>query len=101
MPLRHLLSPPSARYSLTWRLPAAIAIVIGIVLFTFVWVGQAMLERTLIDAGSRRLTTASGVLANLLDKTVALEQVRKAGNGPDLQAHLRHPSAETEAAARE
>lgn len=101
MPLRHLLGPPPARHSLKWRVPVAIASVIGIVLFSFVWVGQAIVERTLVEAGSTRLTTAAGVLARLLDRTAALAQVSKAGNAPELQAYLRQPSAGTEEPARE
>ena len=101
MPLRHLLSPPSARYSLKWRLPGAIALLIGVVLFTFVWVGQALLERTLVEAGSTRLTTAAGVLARLLDRTAAFEQIKRGGRGPALAAHLTNPSPETMAPARE
>ena len=54
MPFRHLVVTP-ARHSLGWRLSAAIAVLIGVVLVTFVWLAHRTLERTLVESGSARL----------------------------------------------
>lgn len=101
MPLRDRVAHVRPGHSLGWRLPAAIALLIGIVLFTYVWVGQALLERTLADAGSQRLKTAAQVLARLLDRTAALAQIRKSAASPELIAYLGDPAPERAAAARE
>ncbi len=99
MPVRDRLGTP-VRHSLRWRLSASIALLIGAVLMTFVWLAHRTLERTLLEAGGARLTTAAGELARLLERGQVLEQLAKSAGHDAVVAHVRQPAAATAAAAR-
>ncbi|HEX6324248.1 MAG TPA: ATP-binding protein [Vicinamibacterales bacterium] len=99
MPFRELLVTP-ARHSLGWRLSAAIAVLIGVVLATFVWLAHRTLEQTLVESGSARLVAASGELAQLLSRRPLLDQISRAGQHEAIEAHFRRPSPATAEAAR-
>jgi signal transduction histidine kinase/ActR/RegA family two-component response regulator len=89
-----------ARHSLTWRLPAMFALLIGGVLLMFVWVAHRTLEQTLVEAGGARLTAAAGVIAQLLERGAVLDQVTAAASEDAVGAYLAAPTPGTEAAAR-
>ena len=69
MPLRqqqHGDAPPSARYSLRWRLPLLVSSLVAGVLALFVWAAHREVEQTLIASGAERAQAAADQLAALL-----------------------------------
>jgi cytochrome c-type biogenesis protein CcmH/NrfG len=56
-------APPSARYSLRWRLPLLVSSLIVGVLGVFVWAAYREVEQTLVSAGADRAQGGADPLA--------------------------------------
>src|SRR5437867_12348170 len=101
-------SAPRARrltavQSLRLRLPLVMSVLIAVVLTGFLWVAFRQVESAFLEAGGARAQGAADQLANLL--TVQTRQrlgdIERAARSTAVEAYLRHPDGNTEAAARQ
>src|SRR5437667_12362154 len=93
----------AAAQSLRLRLPLVMSVLIAVVLTGFLWVAFRQVESALLEAGGARAQGAADQLANLL--TLQTRQrvgdIERAARSTAIEAYLRHPDGNTEAAARE
>jgi signal transduction histidine kinase len=90
-------APPSARYSLRWRLPLLVSSLIAGVLAVFVWAAYREVERTLVLAGSERAQGAADQLGTSLSEPTRSRMLalRSVASDPVLVPYLERPADET------
>ncbi|MGH7483909.1 MAG: response regulator [Longimicrobiales bacterium] len=90
------------RQSLRWRLPAFFCVLLVLMLATFLWATNRVVETTLVRAGRERAEVAADQIADMLSRAIrSTDDVNaRLRNDPALRAFLRNPTERTRAAAR-
>ena len=95
-------APPSARYSLRWRLPLLVSSLVVGVLAVFVWAAYREVEQTLVSAGAERAQGAADQLGTLMAQSARsrLLALRQVASDPALVRYLQHPVDQTDVSVR-
>ncbi len=90
------------RYSLRWRLPFFVCVVIVVVLAAFLVAAYRVVETTLLSAGGARAQNAAVQVSNLLAPAAerALSEVRRTADDAALKRFLRNPTDSARVAVR-
>jgi PAS domain S-box-containing protein len=90
------------RYSLRWRLPLLVCVIITIVLAGFLLAAYRRVETTLVTAGGARARNAAGQVASLLQSSVAraVSEMSRVAEEPGLRRFLQNPTDRGREAAR-
>ena len=100
---QHGDAPPSARYSLRWRLPLLVSTLIAGVLASFVWAAHREVEQTLIAAGTERAQAAADQLASRLAEPTRqrLDSLQRLAADPVVARRLRASDRQADLAMRQ
>ena len=90
------------RYSLRWRLPILVCVVLIVVLAAFLVAAYREVETTLVSAAGVRAQNAAGQVANLLVSSAerALSEVRRTADDPAVKRFLQNPTDPAREAVR-